>query len=242
MLIARGDRAVVAAILAASGRKAPKAEVIPSPPADVALTGGGRPMGQSSRRAEQRHRWHPPGAVVRPRRAAGQSQPVGHHRAPQGGQPQSLARSEEPRDGCRSTTSSGGDTASGVADKAQGVVDSTGQSVKGNPWPPVSSRSARACCCRTDPGKRGRGRASQKLVDIAKEHGQPVVDQAKAAGQELPAVSRAPRPTPSRRSGTPRSSRPSASRTRVRRPPHTSLRPVAPTISRTSDRCGPAYG
>ena len=89
-----------------------------------------------------------------------------------------------------STSSSMGDKASSAADSVTGTAHDAAQTVQqkaeGNPLAAgLMAFGAGVLISSIIPASEKESQAAQKLVETAKEHGQPIMDEAKAAGQEM---------------------------------------------------------
>lgn len=78
------------------------------------------------------------------------------------------------------------DARGAVADSAQGAVHTAGQKTEGNPMAAgLIAFGAGWLLSALIPASEKETEAASRLVDAAKEHGQPIVDEAKSAGQEV---------------------------------------------------------
>jgi ElaB/YqjD/DUF883 family membrane-anchored ribosome-binding protein len=90
----------------------------------------------------------------------------------------------------QSTTSSTGDTGGSMKDSAQsavgGAVSTAEEKVEGSPLAAgLIAFGAGMLISALMPATETEARASQRLVDAAKEHGQPLLDEAKSMGQDV---------------------------------------------------------
>jgi len=85
----------------------------------------------------------------------------------------------------QSTTSSSGDTG-GMKDSAQGAVSAVEEKFEGSPLAAgLIAFGAGMLISALMPTTETEARASQRLVDAAKEHGQPLLDEARSTGQDV---------------------------------------------------------
>lgn len=90
----------------------------------------------------------------------------------------------------KSSTGSGGNSASGAAssakESAQSAMDSLQSTTAGNPLTAgLVAFGAGMLISALLPASAKEAEAAQRVVDAAKEHGQPLLDEAKAVGQEI---------------------------------------------------------
>jgi gas vesicle protein len=101
-----------------------------------------------------------------------------------------MGTAHDTRHGVSSAGSSVGDTASGAADSvsstAQGAVDTVERQTEGNPLAAgLIAFGAGWLVSSLLPASEKEAQAAQRMVEQAKEHGQPVMEEAKSVGQEM---------------------------------------------------------
>ena len=214
---------IAAAVLAAAR---PQGDQAGQPPASrhAADHQGGRPMGQNSEElttTPARHRGHPCQPVARHRRADRQGQPAARRRAAHGGGQGPLGSVRDKLIGAadaRGAASSGGSSVCGRRPAALGHGRRLRRGRRRRLQGRRATRSRRAGGVRrrhahlgADPRQReGGSRPPSRRSEAAKEHGQPVIDEAKSVGQQIGQDLKSRRRTPPSRS---------------RRPPRTPRRP-----------------